>query len=382
MAKNSHNSSRPQIPAKIQLKLWVKSGGRCEYFGCNQNLYKDELTLKETNYSNIAHIVSWQKSGPRGEDPLPLADRNNFENLMLVCTKHHKLIDSKEHVKDHPKELLIEFKNCHESRVEQFLSTDFECKTTVISFKANIGKDTVKLTKPDIFRAILPNYPSEKNIEIDLTQFAGDGDSAYWKTMSDTVEGQLNKLFNFGIEKEKVGHISVFAIGPIPLLVHLGFTIGNKIPIQIYQRHRDTQNWVWKKDDKVISYETKKLSEKKSRTDVVLLLSLSGKINSNDIPESVKDYTIYEITLNNCNPNPEFLNSRNDLEEFRKEYRSFLSNLKQEMKDIERIHFLPAIPAPVAVHCGRELFKKVYPTLLVYDYDKKSEGFNLIYEEN
>ena len=57
---------RPSIPRSVQLKLWVLSGGRCEFRGCNKPLWRDGLTLKEANYSNIAHIISWTPSGPRG----------------------------------------------------------------------------------------------------------------------------------------------------------------------------------------------------------------------------------------------------------------------------------------------------------------------------
>jgi hypothetical protein len=40
------------------------------------------------------------------------------------------------------------------------------------------------------------------------------------------------------------------------------------------------------------------------------------------------------------------------------------------------------VPAPVAVLCGRELFPKVDPVLLVYDGDKRKGGFNLIMRVN
>ena len=32
---------RPNIPRAVQRELWIKSGGRCEFRGCNKYLYKD-----------------------------------------------------------------------------------------------------------------------------------------------------------------------------------------------------------------------------------------------------------------------------------------------------------------------------------------------------
>ena len=32
---------RPAIPENVKRELWIKSGGRCEFRGCNKYLYKD-----------------------------------------------------------------------------------------------------------------------------------------------------------------------------------------------------------------------------------------------------------------------------------------------------------------------------------------------------
>ena len=42
---------------------------------------------------------------------------------------------------------------------------------------------------------------------------------------------------------------------------------------------------------------------------------------------------------------------------------------------IPKIALFPAVPAPVAVLCGRERLPKVHPALHVYDYDKNAGGF-------
>ena len=50
---------RPAIPENVKRELWIKSGGRCEFRGCNKYLYKDGVTKQPRNLANIAHIVSW-----------------------------------------------------------------------------------------------------------------------------------------------------------------------------------------------------------------------------------------------------------------------------------------------------------------------------------
>ena len=42
---------------------------------------------------------------------------------------------------------------------------------------------------------------------------------------------------------------------------------------------------------------------------------------------------------------------------------------------VKELHLFPAVPALIAILCGRELLPKVHPELLVYDFDKQKAGF-------
>jgi hypothetical protein len=66
MISKINKKNRPAIPEHIKLKLWVLSGGRCEFPGCNKYLWRDGLTLSEDNFSHMAHIVAAVPGGPRG----------------------------------------------------------------------------------------------------------------------------------------------------------------------------------------------------------------------------------------------------------------------------------------------------------------------------
>lgn len=379
--KKPTKETRPKIHASVQLKLWVRAGGRCEFYGCNEYLLKDRLTLKETNYSNIAHIVSWQTTGPRGDDSLPIKERNKFENLMLACTKHHNLIDSKEHVHAYPKDKLLQFKRWHEDRIDKICSSTPECQTNVIRFKAKVGDEIVKISDPEVIDAIFPSHPTEGGIEIDLTGLPGDGDTFHWDTMKKGISDKINALYSLGFSNSIIDHLSVFAIGPIPLLIHLGYSIGNKTTVHLYQRHRDTQCWKWKEKGDELLYAINKLSKGEDSQEAALVLSLSGKIRKESLPEEIiKKLPIYEISLDV--PNPGFLQTKDDLERFREKYQKILAMIIAENKNIKKIHLFPAVPAPIAILCGRELLHKAHPALAVYDYSKKKGGFNFTLEVN
>jgi hypothetical protein len=56
-------------------------------------------------------------------------------------------------------------------------------------------------------------------------------------------------------------------------------------------------------------------------------------------------------------------------------YQLALGHILKNHPGIKSIEFFPAVPAPIAVLCGRELLSKVHPELRVYDNDKRHGGF-------
>ncbi|MCP4553715.1 MAG: SAVED domain-containing protein [Bacteroidetes bacterium] len=366
------------IPIKEQLKLWVKAGARCEFRGCNELLYKDNLTLKETNYAEIAHIVGALKTGPRGTFPLHMNKRHLCDNLMLLCKNHHKLVDSIEHEHEYPVELLRGFKSEHEERIRRLTNILPEHKTTIIRLQSKIGGDEAQIENGDIYKAINPRYPEDdKGLEIDLTQISGTDTKNYWQTGSNTIENKIESFFRPGINGQSTSHVSIFAFGPIPFLMKLGHTIGSKIPYEIYQKDRIKKDWSWIKTGRTVKYTSQCISKKETGEKVALLLSISGSINIEDIPASIlTNMSIYEITVNSCAPSPILIRKKDDLIEFQKKFFSFLNRVRKNHPGIKEIHLFPAIPVSIAVLCGIERLPKIHPAFVIYDYNNEKGGFN------
>jgi len=106
------------ITTKELKALLQKSGNRCAFPECGELLlYTDKENIDEkTILSNIAHIVAQSEDGPRGKYPLPITERDNESNLLLLCERHHKIID------DQPQRYTVErlrqFKEDHERKIE------------------------------------------------------------------------------------------------------------------------------------------------------------------------------------------------------------------------------------------------------------------------
>jgi hypothetical protein len=293
---------------------------------------------------------------------------------MLLCPQCHKLID--DHPAEYTRRTLEEYKQRHERRINHVTGLGPDQKTSVLVLKANIGNQRVTLAFDQILEAVSPRYPcSRSGTTIDLTQVEGSGE-AFVRTACDTIKQRIQRLLEPGGEASETGHISLFALAPIPLLVLLGCQLSNKVPLDLYQRHRDTETWAWKRDGKPAEYEFRLLRSGTHRGNVALVLSLSGTIQPRDLPRTIDSrYSVYELTLKDAVPKTTFLRTRLDLENFRNAYQMALGTIVRDHGLAEKIHLFPAVPAPIAVLCGRELLPKVHPALAVYDYDKAKVGF-------
>lgn len=368
----------------VVLELWVRAGGRCEFRGCNTFLLQDELTTNNVKLANIAHIVARTKSGPRGDDILPIEHRNNIANLMLVCTKCHVLIDNKNIVTQYPKEILQQYKNEHESRIQYITGLGIEHETVILRVIGNIRGDSVVVSNEEIRTAVLGNgrYPrylgDERAIEIDLQSLPQEVNSDYWRTAIAKVDEVVKRLLSPALENNEISHLSIFALARIPILIHLGNTLGDKVVTDFYQRHRDEPvGWKWRQGE-LVQFSSKLLQAGTDRKKVALLLSLSGKIGRHELPTEIDDqYYIYEILPLDKEPGRSLFTNKETLDSFQPVYQSTLRTIESEHGLGGELHLFSAIPTPVAVICGRELLKDISPRLHVYDRIGENYEFTL-----
>lgn len=111
------------ISLKTHKMIWGRSGNMCSFPNCKKILVIDEtLTDDASIVGEEAHIVGQKEDGPRGISILTLEQRDKYDNLILMCNIHHKIIDDQ--VNEYTVEKLHEFKTVHENWVKQNLSTD------------------------------------------------------------------------------------------------------------------------------------------------------------------------------------------------------------------------------------------------------------------
>lgn len=364
-----------EVPAKTRLFLFVRAGGRCEFDGCNRYLLEHHLTKTDGVFAQMAHIWAFSDRGPRGRQRHGGKSVHAHPNLMLLCSECHKLVD--DHPEQYTAEVLRKHKKAHEDRVFMLTDTKPDRHTVAFVLKARVGGRTVSLSLPEMQEAAAPRYLGPRDVvTVDLTTLPDQAADHYWRAGADAIRAKAQALYEQSFESGPARHVSVFALGPIPVLVFLGTCISDKVPLTLYQRHRDTESWKWKERGEVASYEYRTLRHGSDPPSVALLLSLSGRIRDDDLPPEIDGrFTVYEITLAGVEPTPQFLDLEESLWAFRDVFLRAMRRLVASHREIAQIHLFPAVPAPVAVAVGRDLMPKRDPALLVYDYDKRARGF-------
>ena len=105
------------ISDKVRKELWAKSGNRCAI--CKAELFQS-FDGNSFSIGEECHIVSSQNKGPRHVDNY--GDFDVFDNLILLCRNHHKIIDDAANLPRFTIEELSRIKKDHEDWVNQNLS--------------------------------------------------------------------------------------------------------------------------------------------------------------------------------------------------------------------------------------------------------------------
>jgi hypothetical protein len=98
------------IMARARKILWIKAGGRCSI--CHEQLATDATDNDAPSvFGEECHIVAQSPGGARAAD---IADVDGYDNLILLCRKHHKQVDDQRSY--FTVERLKEIKREHEER--------------------------------------------------------------------------------------------------------------------------------------------------------------------------------------------------------------------------------------------------------------------------
>lgn len=370
---------RGQVLAEERLKVWVRSGGRCAF--CNVYLLESELTRRPVLLGEVAHNVAASDSGPRANPLVSAKQRNSAENLLLLCGLHHPDSDKRVQLDLLTVDQVSALKADHERRVFQATDSVGRRRTALLRMQGHIRGATVDLGVEAATEAVLRSsnrFPElslsfdRQGVELDLRHVAGElnAEDSYYKAAAARIDEVVSQLLRPAAERGAVPHLSVFAIARFPLLVHLGSRIDDALTVDVFQRHRATENWVWPEpadDDPRFTVRREGPVSGNPAAEAVLLINASGTIHPSELPPATAELPTYLVELDRGTPNTDSVRSRNVRDSFEQTIREMLGQLELSDKTVRRFHVFAAAPVSLGVTLGRAVGWGIHPHLVVYD---------------
>ena len=363
MAKNENRGPDP-TPKTINI-LIARSGGRCQFENCNKNIFLDKFTLTYSNNSNVAHIIASSPDGPRGSKEQSFEMSNKIENLMLMCLEHHHLIDAKENEALYTVERLHAMKVSQEERVQKLMDNLNADVTTMLHLASPIkGKQSDSFSAREAAKAFLAQKIAESEYEmrIEVKPTGVYNNKEYWKDAECQLCNQFNCTVGSKLGVCKCTHFSVFPIAPIPLIMKLGFLMGDKVRANVYQKSKHPDTWEWQTTELTNAFKIDEMTFE-SGEGVAIVVSVTAEIEMDAVRNTNAFRKVYILRADR--QGDESIKSEKDLSAFWHKYKELCERLKAE----ETVSVFPAVPVSAAFEMGRRYMVGVYPKMVIYDRD-------------
>jgi hypothetical protein len=194
----------------------------------------------------------------------------------------------------------------------------------------------------------------------------------YWKSEAAGLSSQFDRRVRDLVLQRKLDHLSVFALAPQPLLILLGTLLGDIVPADIYQRHREPPTWSWPSTAPRLVFE---VQEPETFTGPpAFVLGLSATVTRDRI-ESVlgPEASVWNVTVSQ--PGNDLIKSREHLSQFRSLMRELFNRIKAAHGQTTLLHVFPVAAVSAAVEFGRVRMPKADMPWCIYDQNNRRGGF-------
>ena len=352
-------------------KLIAESGGICNFPECGEKLifqYEDGTIVKLVEF---AHIIGESPEGPKGHQKKSELMAKDPENIILLCVKHHKIVDNNE--REYTVATLKQMKKHHIQWVNERLEGLKKAIWTLIIHSGNITETGVQnLYKELIYRDFYGTHIIAETEEIIVEEFL-----TKTKKWLEYQQKQDEWWQTFKKQDRKSKKFLICSINFIPLVIQLGYLIHDTFTTEPFQYHREEKTWRWEALDEIEGGQDFFLIEKSDNKDsnlqeVALSFSISGTINDDDIFEGVgKPIEIIKIKVNE--PNRTWLKYKEQLIAFQKKYIHLIDRLVQQYMNLKEMHLFYAGPTPIAFIIGSSINPTIHPRFILYNYYAKDK---------
>ena len=341
--------------------LWGRAAGRCAMPTCRM-----QLTADATDYDpvvvigDMAHVAGASDDGPRAAHELSPAERNDYENLILLCKNCHDRIDKQ--ARSNPVERLKEIKQAHEAWVRASLPERGRSRAgwTVLGLQ---GDHPIDLATAD--EALSPDFISGTPHWLKVPSDPSD-----WQAVDETIAATARQLLTGDDTFDQ--RIAVFPIAPVSACIALGYHLTSRPNVRHFQHHRDVRSWAWPRraapaqDITVSGLDSEDLD---CRT-VTFLFHFSAVIVDEALAE-IAEPTGRRVDFRVGAPSTAWLQHPDQVTWAAIVARQAFERAMQLFPACERWRILYAGPAPLGVAIGQQLNPTMCPPVQLYEYRQK-----------
>ena len=355
--------------------LWGRAAARCEFAGCNRPLWKSTVTQEPLNTAQQAHIYSVSSDGPRGNAGVFPTELSSLANLMLLCHQCHRKIDAETDGGHYTAALLRDMKLQHEARVALVTGIAATKKSHILLYGANVGDHSSPLHYHEAASALFPNRYPAADEPLELTTVNSsflDRDPDFWSVEATNLHRKFHQRVRERLATGDIGHLSVFALAPQPLLILLGTLLGDIVAAHVYQRHREPPTWHWPAHTRTPTFQIRQPDAPFGTP--ALVLALSATVTPDRITRVLGPHaSIWSVSL--PTPHNDAVKSRQQLSDFRALVRPLLDRIKAVHGQTTPLHVFPAAPLSAAIEFGRVRMPKADMPWHLYDQVSARGGF-------
>jgi hypothetical protein len=341
--------------------LWGRSAGHCAMADC-----RVELFAEATDYDpvvvigDMAHVAGASDDGPRSTPGLSARQRNDYENLILLCKNCHGRIDKQ--ARSNPAERLKEIKQAHEAWVRASLPERGRSRTGWVLLGLR-GDHPIDLATAD--EALAPDFIDGSPHWLKVPSKTDD-----WQAVDGMIATTATELLSGGDTFDR--RVAVCAIAPVSACMALGYHLTSRPNVRHFQHHRDDRSWAWpRRAAPAQDITVGGLDDEDPDCRVVTFLFHFSAVITDEAFAEIADSHERRVDFRIGAPSTAWLQHPDQVRWAATEARQAFERAMQLFPRCELWRVLYAGPAPVAVAIGQQLNPTMYPPVQLYEYRHK-----------
>ena len=359
-----------EITSRTRNQVLLDAHGRCMFEGCGADLTGDPVTGVAGNFATLAHNVGASEGGARGVLYLSGSLADDPENILLLCDRHHRLVDTIAKA-DYPAATLSAMRRGFCEEATTLLDALALAPTRAFCVAWPVHRQRIALpSSQQVARALKPigarldgQLRTVNDNEAVLRSLEGE---ALWHAMATAVEQTAAD-----IEQQAHGEgyrAALFAMGLMPALIALGAKLGNKCEITPMLRYRENSLWYWPVNGPRGEFFTVKgldrLTDREG--EVCLLVGLTAVPEAMRATAEALGMGVVLVVARADYLGNGAVGHPDDGASFRQRMQELLHRLR-DAHGVRRVHVLPCASNAACVFLGQS-FDSYHPELAIYDF--------------